>query len=111
MAHRIELNQLGAGGAVVLAAVVGGFMYLAPGSVKFSTDIGGVGNTYSAWVQCEKGKKEKPSLWKGFMGVHQGERVLVRSITRRGAQAAIEKKYKGCDVSIVTREGRRKRWL
>lgn len=95
-----------AGGVVLLVALVSAYLVFGPKYVSrglMDVPLLVVGKSYGAYVNCDDTSAVKPSLLKSFIGIHEGQRVMVRGYLISDARQALENAFPGCRISAVTR--------
>lgn len=110
MAHRIELGSLGIGGIALAVAALGAAYMFGPNTLSrgIANDVplAVVGSTFSSYVQCDTEAKIKPSFLKAFVGIHDGQRVLVKGYSRDDATSALKTAFPSCSVTSLKRESK-----
>jgi hypothetical protein len=111
MAHRIELNQLGLGGGLAVIVAFGAVIFMGTQTqvsrgVVNDTILVVAGETYSTHVQCGETNSVAPSLLKAFVGLHNGERVVIKGYNRRDAQNALATNFPDCKIGSLSRSKR-----
>ncbi len=101
-----KLIRNSAGGALLLAVLVGAYLVFGPKYVSRGfADIPllVLGKSYGAYVSCNDTSAVQPSLLKAFIGIQEGQRVMVRGYLISDARQALESAFPGCRISAVTR--------